>query len=807
MEPLAKPSGISLADHRQHVLEEAERLLGLRHDRPAVTSGLPFLAKKYRQRTGADLAQRVRRAAWLHDEGKKHERWQGACQKDYTTYRAWRAARSLNLDGVDATDYKRFEADKTWRHQGSRLGAHLMKAKLRHEFDSLRRCNADGLDLSLAERVAIAAHHGKLSAKPYAVKRWLTDGDGAFAGLWRGLQKADVNAARDFRGRDLTAPVQRRYELAGVRALLRLADTRASRAEAGDALAPIVPFHYTWPHPERRDVQDLALKHADRPVTVLRAPTGSGKTGAALLWGQHQVENRRADRVVIAMPTRFTANALAIDAEDDIAHTGLYHSSAWFARFDDTRHGTPEHDLAQERHALARLLATPLSVCTVDHLLLALTGTREDHHATFFFLANAAVVFDEVDFYDAFVQANLAVLLDALRALDVRVLLMSATVPDSARRFYGVPDEVRETKEGSSGTRWLHRHHSAVETPEDAGDVLDRMLAAGTGIVYANTVERAYRYWKYLRERADDLPVFLYHSRFTEPDKKQVEQGVIGALGQTAWEEKRARGIAVLTQIGEMSINVSAPLMLSDLCPWDRLAQRAGRLARFQEAISEGHLYVADPHRDGALYPAPYGAFVRGKGWEVGEPLRKTQRRLNEHVSDGPFLLTADLLVREVDALYPEPELPDVRTRANTHQLGEMMRQNWMIVSATDAREDEADVQGKWRSREIPPQTTLLILPEDLEPKDNKPLAIPGYNAWRRIEAEHGISVPHYLLERARKRGWVSSLTYTIGDDPEEHCTYWCVKGYDAPDEAGVGGGLGELAVREREDSFSDVHL
>ena len=809
MEPLAKPSGIRLSDHRAHVLAEAERLLNLR---PAEAEGLPFLALKYARLTGGtDLAARVKRAAWYHDWGKEHNLWQSACQEDYKTYQAWREDRGLDPDAVDADDYERFRQDTEWRHNSKSSGQHLMRSGIRHEFESLRLCEADpSVELSLAERAAIAAHHGKLSARARIEERWRTDDRGAFAGIWQRFQNAMTRVARADIGNGVQPMLLRRYEVAGVRALLRLADSRASRAEGGGALAPIEPFRYRWPlHWSRRPVQDIALQHADAPVSILRAPTGSGKTGAALLWGRHQIDKGRADRLVVAMPTRFTANALAGGASERIAETGLYHSSAWHVRYGDLDREDPAYDLARERHALARSLATPLTVCTVDHLLLALTGTREDHHAAFFFLANAAVVFDEVDFYDGFVQANLGVLLDALRALGVPMLLMSATVPDSARTLYDVPDPIRETRAESSGRRLLHRH-VPIEQPEDADEVLRQMIASGTGIVYANTVERAYRYWTHLREHAGDLPVFLYHSRFTEPDKKVVEEAIVEALGERAWQAGTAHGIAVLTQIGEMSVNISTPLMLSDLCPWDRLAQRAGRLARFAHEIPAGEVWVSDPHRDGALYPAPYGHFENG--WTAGEPLLATQSSLNRLTTDGPLALTAQRFVDEVDRLYPEPDALTARAAGNADELRKMVRENWLVLPAGAAREDEADLPGRWKSRDIPPQKTLLILDAERVPKE-RPLRLFSYSAWHGLIAECGIAMPHYMMKRAVDRGWASRLEIQIGRGDEYEYAFWSDRSgkYDAPEakgrRKGIGSGIAELSLREHEDSFSNVCL
>ncbi|HLA64241.1 MAG TPA: CRISPR-associated helicase Cas3', partial [Rhodothermales bacterium] len=685
MTPLAKPSGIALQDHRQHVYDEARRLLG----------ALPFLEGKYRRLLqGADLRRAVLNAAWYHDDGKEHRDWQEACRKDYEHYQAWRVANGLTRDGLDPNDYDRY------RSQSRGAGQHLRISGIRHEFDSLRRYMAKAKTTKeLAERVAIAAHHGTLGFRHS--QRWREDGNGAFAGLWAALSGQASSAPHH-------APNLARYELAGVRSLLRLADGRASRAEGGGELPELMPFQYACPYPpdQLREVQRLAVAHADDPVTVLRAPTGSGKTDAALLWGQAQVAAGRADRLVIAMPTRFTSNALALNVAESLANTGLYHSSAWHARYGGARGAA--RDSALEQHKLARYLATPATVCTVDHLLIALSGTREDHYTTGFFLANSAVVFDEVDFYDPFVQANLVVLLDALRQLKVPALLMSATVPSSNLALYNIPGPIRHDEGAHGGERLLHVH-APVARPEDAADVLQQMVEAGTGIVYANTVERAYLFFKWFSERTDD--VVLYHSRFTEPHKQEVEADLLARLGREAWKVGQAHGIAVLTQIGEMSVNVSAPLMYSDLCPWDRLAQRLGRLARFRAEIPRGEAWVAPPVREGSLYPPPYGSYRQGTGWTPGEPLVQTNVRLAElaRLHPGGIPIHADLLVSEVEALYPAAPVFDDAARENQRLLRNHVERHWLMPAAAEVDDDTGSHVGGWRSRDIEPQTTLLV--------------------------------------------------------------------------------------------------
>jgi CRISPR-associated endonuclease/helicase Cas3 len=268
-------------------------------------------------------------------------------------------------------------------------------------------------------------------------------------------------------------------------------------------------------------------------------------------------------------------------------------------------------------------------------------------------------------------------------------------------------------------------------------------------------VKRALAYYDWFRESGVD-PI-LYHSRFTEPDKKRKEGKLIDALGQRAWEEGTASGVAVLTQIGEMSLNISAPIMVSDLCPYDRLAQRAGRLGRF-EGMDAGTLYVVTPMKDGDLYPAPYGEpNPETYTWQPGRPLIDTREELEFQPHSAHDFIDA------VDTLYSTPEdfaPSDARIEQNTKRLRQHLQQDWLIVNARTVDEDEGRTDD-WMSRDILPQVTVLT---------ECPHRFDSYADYRSFEQTCGVSIPRYQIETGKKIGRVPKdgrVEFEVADEIE----------------------------------------
>lgn len=757
---LAKPSGISLQEHTQNVVDEGAYLM----------SSFKITDKKYFNRTGVELSKRLKGACQFHDEGKKEPTWQEACQKDYTNFLKWQ----IDNNGKSFEEY----SNTKWNEAGK----NLRESGVRHEIFSL--IQHEKYNFSPFVKVAIAAHHAKLSNRHderWIKKNGINGKDNWTEGLalWKYFKSLEGLAQLPhFKG-----TVSKFYEYSGVRGYLQVADHRASAKEENNPYPSIDAFTYSFNEEwTKRPVQEIADKYWEDKLLLLRAPTGAGKTDAALLWASKQIGSGRADRLVIAMPTRFTSNALAINTASSLSKTGLYHSSAWFNRYHKkVKEGGLKQKEAKKEHEAARLLLTPVTVCTIDHLMMAMTLTREDHHTILFNLANSCVVIDEADFYDEFTQANILVLLEFLNQLDVPVMIMSASLPESSLEMYRKSgynvDTIREDIFEIDKPRCALKSKREYVEVNELGDLLKQCIVEEKAIIYANTVARAMEFYEWFKKK--NIDPILYHSRFTEPDKMDKEELLIKHLGKDAWKNGTAKGIAILTQIGEMSVNISANLMISELCPIDRLVQRAGRLCRFNRD-KIGELHVIIPQKDEKLYPAPYGTFKQRKGWEPIEPLTQTLSLLEiKNYSPKSFI---DL----VNHVYPKIKDFSVKSELNAKSLKRLFLYNWIIGPKETPKEEDNDTTF-WKSRDIVNNNTVFTKKPDK-----------SFSYWADFQAfkcENSIELPGYLIEKGIKYNKIGKDKIYINNYDTKEPIYYAFEGVYAPD---LGLYVKEISIDDR---------
>jgi CRISPR-associated endonuclease/helicase Cas3 len=207
-------------------------------------------------------------------------------------------------------------------------------------------------------------------------------------------------------------------------------------------------------------------------------------------------------------------------------------------------------------------------------------------------LADSVVVIDEVH---SFSRGMFDKLISFLEHFDIPVLCMTATLPTTRRIEL---TERLQQKTGKSLTIFPTEDRSQLEELEKAENhpryivesthyetAYQKAIAAyqqgeknGTRILWVvNTVDRC-------RDIADRLSVELntevitYHSRFRLKDRQERHTETVNAFAYSKGERQRA--IAVTTQVCEMSLDLDADILITELAPISALVQRFGRSNR-----------------------------------------------------------------------------------------------------------------------------------------------------------------------------------------------------------------------------------
>lgn len=355
-------------------------------------------------------------------------------------------------------------------------------------------------------------------------------------------------------------------------------------------------------------------------LTICEAPTGSGKTEAALAYAWRLLGVGAADSIVFALPTQATANAMLIRAERFaerafgdpnvvLAHgnSRLNHEYQRLVEVGrrETAQGAEEASaqcaawLASSRK---RVFLGQVGVCTVDQTLLSVLPVRHSF-VRGFGLNRSVLIVDEVHAYDAYMNGLLGEVLKRQKATGGSVILLSATLNSAERtrllaawgsegtaaapypalwtthggpaKVLTVPDDQRPPDRAVAV-----RLAKLPKAFPDAGLIRQIVDAAAAGAlvgIVMNTVDDAQRLTRLLRE-ASNRPVDLFHARFRLRDRQEIEASVIDRYGRNA--ERRGGRILVATQVIEQSLDLDFDWMISQLCPVDLLFQRLGRLHR-----------------------------------------------------------------------------------------------------------------------------------------------------------------------------------------------------------------------------------
>lgn len=333
-----------------------------------------------------------------------------------------------------------------------------------------------------------------------------------------------------------------------------------------------------------------------RRHVLLRAPTGAGKTLAVLMPFLLKQPEIGARRLIYTLPLRTLVQSIHAEAAEHAKRFGKTASIQTGAQPDDPFFDKSDIVVTTYDQLLSGYLCGPYSLSARLHNMNAAV------------VAGNLIVFDEFHLMDpsrafltgihclkTFGDSTLSVWMTATATSPLCDYLKSEL---DAAEISLDESELQAVYHGRDLKRTVHK----VNRPLHATDILDH--PSKRVLVVVNRVARAQKLYRQVK--ASGREAILLHARFFAGDRERQRLALQESFGEGA----TGPAIAIATQVVEAGLDISAEVLLTELCPMNALVQRAGRCARFEG--EQGEIFVFQVES-----PKPYEEAELNNTWET----------------------------------------------------------------------------------------------------------------------------------------------------------------------------------------------
>ena len=316
---------------------------------------------------------------------------------------------------------------------------------------------------------------------------------------------------------------------------------------------------------------------------ILKAPTGSGKTAAILLWAA----NNQAEygRLFYVLPHTASINAMYKRLQEIYCEKNvgiLHHKSAEYLYkiFEDDNSPYKATEMAKSISGLTKELYYPIRVTTPHQILrIALQGKGWELGLAEF--PNACFVFDEIHAFEPLLVGLTIATVKWLKNMGAKILFASATLPlfleEILKNEIGITNIIMPDSQITGDKDVLNKIRHNIEIREGSlYSNIDNIIEEiknfrKTTLIICNHVDTSRNIYKKFKECFDINEIKLFHSRFNATDRFNIE---------TIIQSKNPPKILIATQAIEVSLDLDYDCGYIEPAPADALGQRLGRINR-----------------------------------------------------------------------------------------------------------------------------------------------------------------------------------------------------------------------------------
>ena len=470
---------------------------------------------------------------------------------------------------------------------------------------------------------------------------------------------------------------------------------------------------------------------------ILQAPTGTGKTEAALLWASKYMN---AKKLLYLLPTMTTSNKMHDRLRSALGcEVGLLHGTSDYMLSTNEEHEEQEEIKHIRRSLFCKSFMYPCTVATVDQLLFIMFNWGR-WELKMLNAGNSAIIIDEIHAYEPYTVALIVQTLKLLRLLGAKNFIMSATVPTVLRNFLQNELELSQVPRDISYDNRI-RASIQLRTNKEITSAVPRVLKFYRDkkriLVICNTVATSKALFEIIRKEKEVKRSrrMLLHSQFIMNDRSIKESFLE--------EQKKLRPfILVATQVVEVSLDIDFDVLFTEACPMDAFIQRLGRV-----------------NRRGDRPPAPVFVYKQTpNASRVYDPMmvRESVRQL-EAKGDRPREID---FTNSVDDIYAKMAYENLLRR-------ELEEVRSLIADVQDNLRYiyRLTVEEKTLQRVITRESdyvTINVIPKDFA---DKALGLPKNERYRRVEFT--VKVPYHRVKQNLRHPSDGVLVADVGYDPE----------------------------------------
>jgi CRISPR-associated endonuclease/helicase Cas3 len=398
-------------------------------------------------------------------------------------------------------------------------------------------------------------------------------------------------------------------------------------------------------YPYQRTVKHLIQSGQS---VILQAPTGAGKTRAALApfietffdFEPHQFPRK----CIYSVPMRTLANQF----NAEYAHLAASYKRK-FGRDMNVTIQTGERP--EDSKLEGDLIFTTIDQTLSSFLCIPYALSTRQANINAGAIVSSYLVFDEFHLFPPEAFETTVAMLKLLKGL-TPFLLMTATFSDTMLKDLSrqlgaavIPNQQYPARFEALPSQQKERRYQPVDALLTAAAVLAFHPVNGRSIAVCNTVSRAQNLYDELKEQVpDNIQIKLLHSRFYKEDRSEKETWLRREFGKDKERYTVKSAILVATQVVEVGLDITSDVFHTDLAPANAILQRAGRCARYKGESGQIFIYQLPVEEDNAGNPrkqyAPYHTHGQDKICELTWQEFHKWSRQNLSFSDEQAIIT-----------------------------------------------------------------------------------------------------------------------------------------------------------------------